>query len=633
MQAQIDELFEVGGTLLALVRVDERMYDAQLRSARLEQHDTDVSAAGDQWIAIGPRGSSPAEARERKRRRMPPVSPEQPAWQPYLIHFAATATPPISRHHPVAVTLTAGPVMMAARTLKAAALDVSRLQDTAFRTALCEALEAAGASEFASIIKAPVRLEPADQDCPLQIQRAVFTGAGIVLAGTLDRTAQTSIRVVTADLRCWTSQSQVVVHAQRSERTQPDNGEGEETDRFAFTAVLATRTNAATETFYLVTAAASGEDTVFYGPVTVTGAGDAQEAAQIVQTAFGPIQSLSRPLIDQIYRPVLALPASEARARRFDFGPAPDDAAPLSSIIIPFYGDAFFLNCVYHLQRVLGSGFELVLIVDDPRIWPEVYGRLSARQSSITIPTVLLQSAENYGYARANNLAFRAARGDVVFLMNSDILVLDPTALTEAADRIRTRCKAGDPETIIGFSLLYEDNSIQHIGMEFPQSPLVGNLRIADHPMKGLPFALYDGEATRRVPAVTGALLALSAHLYRQLEGFDTCYERGDFEDADLCLRARRLGAEIWVHVRSGLHHLERQSIRSMGDQSFREMITYLNCVTFNARWGTALSEQAESRGAAEPPAKPARRPISVRKRNAALAPLNASQAMRHPSS
>ncbi|MBM1171270.1 glycosyltransferase [Microvirga arabica] len=550
--------------------------------------------------------------------------------QPYLVGFAAAQ--PLSLQHPVTITLSVGPATVTARTIEVTALDVTRLQDEALRMALCQALRASGASEVASIVSAPVRIEPFDKGGSLHIRRAVRTGAGVVLDGSIDGMAQPDIRIVSADLRCGTMPSQVVLRARPSEGREDGQGEDGRTAGFNFTAVLATSASHATGAFYIVRIAATGEGTVFTGPLTATGPKDEQEAARLVRKAFGPIQSLPQPLIDQIYRPVLALPASEARARRFEFGPAPDGATPLSSIIIPFYGDAFFLNCVYHLQRVLGPGFELVLMVDDPRIWPEVYGRLSARQSSISIPTVLLQGNENYGYARANNVAFRAARGDVIFLMNSDVLILDPTGLTEAADAIRTRHKAREPEAIIGFSLLYEDHTIQHIGMEFPRSPLVGHLRIADHPMKGLPMALYEGENTRRVPAVTGALMALSSHLYRQLGGFDPRYERGDFEDADLCLRAQQIGAEVWLHVRPGLYHLERQSIRGMGDESFREMITHLNCVAFNARWGTHLSEQSEPRVAPQTLVRPARRPISVRKRNPAEASLKAPQAVRHHS-
>ncbi|MFD0463204.1 glycosyltransferase family 2 protein [Microvirga aerilata] len=336
---------------------------------------------------------------------------------------------------------------------------------------------------------------------------------------------------------------------------------------------------------------------------------DDNEALQVVRQAYGDLLALPTPVIDAVYRPLLAVPKNEALAKTFRFGPPTPEDEPVTSIVIPFYGDAFFLNCVYHLQRVLGPGFELVLVVDDPRIWPEIFAALSNRSTSITVPTVLLQNAENYGYGRANNLGFMAASGDVVFLMNSDILVMDSAPLEEAAEAIRARRAADEPELVVGFSLLYEDNTIQHIGMAFPTSSAVNNLHLADHPMKGLPFSLYRGESIRSAPAVTAALMGLSSDLYRALGGFDSVYERGDFEDADLCLRAEQLGAEVQVYVRSGLYHLERQSIPKMGDGDLRQMVTYMNCAEFNRRWQTRLSPQRAAR--------PARR-IQVRKRASA---------------
>jgi hypothetical protein len=119
----------------------------------------------------------------------------------------------------------------------------------------------------------------------------------------------------------------------------------------------------------------------------------------------------------------------------------------------------------------------------------------------------------------------------------------------------------------------------------------MGNLLVADHPMKGLPFEFYEGDTIRPAQAVTAALMALSKDLFQNLDGFDLRFERGDFEDADLCLRARQRGAEIQVHVHPGLYHLERQSIPAMGDHDIRAMVTYMNCAEFNRRWEAELSK------------------------------------------
>jgi GT2 family glycosyltransferase len=424
--------------------------------------------------------------------------------------------------------------------------------------------------------------------------------------------ADREVHVVTADLRGfvpkshWGIRRRLDVH----EHLASIGALRGASDRHGFAAVLPIEADDSIRELFFLECDHSRDQTTFYGPVPINPRKDDREALDIVRSTFGEIQSVPQELVDKVYRPFLALPKSEAFAKQFRFGPPVPKDEPVASIIIPFYGDAFFLNCVYHLQRVLRPGFELVLVVDDARIWPEIYGRLSSRSKSITIPTVLLQNAENYGFGRANNLGFMAASGDVVFLMNSDIMVTDPAPLHEAAEAIRARQEEGEPDLVVGFSLLYEDNTIQHIGMEFPQSLLVGGLHLADHPMKGLPFRLYRGDPVRRVPAVTAALMGLSSDLYGRLGGFDTVYERGDFEDADLCLRAEQLGAEMQVFVRPGLYHLERQSIPSMGDGDLRQMVTYMNCVAFNQRWASRLAPQPEASS------KPARR-FQVKKRAA----------------
>ena len=79
------------------------------------------------------------------------------------------------------------------------------------------------------------------------------------------------------------------------------------------------------------------------------------------------------------------------------------------------------------------------------------------------------------------------------------------TLSDEDLGHIRQRRRASKPELVAGFSLLYEDNTIQHIGMEFPRSSLMGDMYIADHPMKGLPFDFYEGETVRKAQAVTAA--------------------------------------------------------------------------------------------------------------------------------
>ena len=264
-------------------------------------------------------------------------------------------------------------------------------------------------------------------------------------------------------------------------------------------------------------------------------------------------------------------------------------AEPSHSVIVPLYGDAFFVSAIFHLQRILDASFELIVVCDDPRIAVRVTRLLESRRKSYRVPMTLLCPDRNLGYGPANNLGASAARGRVLFLVNSDVFVVDKAPLIEAGELILRQAAAGT-KTMVGFSLLFEDGTIQHIGMDFVRSASLGGLYIARHPLKGTPIDWYDGPSTRRVEAVTAALVGISRDMFGELGGFDPLFARGDFEDADLCLRAKTLGAEIRVHVRPGLYHFERQSFRHIAAAE-RSAITLANCRRFNRRWERQLGK------------------------------------------
>jgi GT2 family glycosyltransferase len=610
MPSHNDELFEIDGLLVACLCTEIPPTQLGSWSAKLEAPGASCSVPGMQWIEVD--RERDAQLRRSESSKRPSIRKARA--NSYLVVFTGADLVASCGESPVRVTLSSDLAPDTQLTLVSRPLSPERLRSPGFREALGRALQANGARGAASVLTASPQFGSSGDPSTFEITRLVLARAGLVLQGHGCFPRDHRIHIVTADLRSWANATQVAVRPEHPDQRQADAVTPEQPQR-SFTAVLARASHHRQDAFYVVIVDPTGANAVFHGPFSVTAEEDEPEAAQLVREGFGRIQDLTPEQIDAVYRPILALPRTQVRARRFEFGPPRASKQPLASIIIPLYGDAFFLNCIFHLQRILHPGYELIVVVDDPKLWPEVYGRIAARQSALTVHTILLQCAENYGYAQANNIGFMAAEGDVIFLMNSDVLVTNLAALDEAATTIREKQSAQQTEAIVGFSLLFEDDTIQHIGMEFPRSPQVGNLHVAEHPMKGLPVALYTGGTTRQVPAVTGALVGMSARLYQSLGGFDAVYERGDFEDADLCLRARASGAQIMLNVRLGLYHLERQSLRRMGDASFREMITYLNCVTFNHRWSASLSQQVPAHDGAPGPIAEERRAIRVRKR------------------
>ncbi|WP_157961282.1 glycosyltransferase family 2 protein [Microvirga flavescens] len=545
------------------------------------------------------KGAKTAGKKQATKLRARDVESPQKTLRTYLAVFAnSPATAQLSRKQPLQVLLQGRGDAAFQGTLPLTQIDLPQLAASNVAGLISAACRKAGREELATLLGASIQVKPASAFGPFYLDRTVMSGSAVVLEGWIANLSERAIHLVSGDLRSCVFRSSIAIKPRRDvhEHLRKADALTAASNEHGFFAVAPVADEESAREIYFLEISGNGATATFYGPVQTNFERNETEALNMVRNNAGDIQALPKEDIDRFYRPVLSVPKAAAQARKFHFGPAlPSDGRRLASIIIPFYGDAFFLNCVHHLQRVLDDSFELVIVVDDPRIWPEIYTGLTSRSTSITIPTTLLQNVENYGYGRANNLGFMAASGDVLFLMNSDIMVMDAAPLKRAAETIRERASNGEPEVVVGFSLLYEDDTIQHMGMSFPKSSLVGNLHLADHPMKGLPFSLYDGDLVRQVPAVTAALLGISSPLFGKLGGFDTVYERGDFEDADLCLRAAAMGADIELHVSAGLYHLERQSIPNMGSQDLRGMVTYMNCVEFNERWANRLAETAGS--------------------------------------
>jgi GT2 family glycosyltransferase len=177
----------------------------------------------------------------------------------------------------------------------------------------------------------------------------------------------------------------------------------------------------------------------------------------------------------------------------------------------------------------LGSDVELVLVDNaSPDDTPELLREWEDRA------TVILQDT-NTNFAGGNNAAARAARGEVLILLNNDTELLEP--LDALVDQVR------EPGVgIAGCRLLYPDGTIQHGGCAWAADPL-GRI---------LPFHLFQFEsgdlsaahATYDGDAVTGACLAIERALFVELGGFDEQYVNG-LEDMDLCVRARLSGHRV----------------------------------------------------------------------------------------
>ena len=155
-----------------------------------------------------------------------------------------------------------------------------------------------------------------------------------------------------------------------------------------------------------------------------------------------------------------------------------------------------------------------------------------------------------FNFAAMNNLGARHATGSVLVFINDDVEPLDSgwlTALLAHANRPGVAA--------VGARLVYPSGAIQHAGMVTGIMEGAGHLHrntFGSPYWNWLPF-------TRNVSAVTGACLAIRRQLFEELGGFDESFPV-NYNDVDLCLRARQAGYEVIVEPAALLRHYECQS-------------------------------------------------------------------------
>lgn len=264
-------------------------------------------------------------------------------------------------------------------------------------------------------------------------------------------------------------------------------------------------------------------------------------------------------LRDHVFPCLAALQDRSARNGAIDtvtqYGSPPP--TPEVSIIVPLYGRIDFVE--HQLAQFVNdpdfSDVELIYVLDSPELAESLRVMAPAlfELYGVAFRTVILKT--NLGFAGANAQGVSCASGRLLLLLNSDVLPDRPgwlTTMTEFHDRTP---KLG----AVGPKLIYEDMSIQHAGMYFARVPGTKYWENI-HYFKGLHRSFAPANATRIVPAVTGACLLISRQLWELVGGLKGVYVQGDFEDSDLCLRLKERGFDCWYLAEVELFHLEGQS-------------------------------------------------------------------------
>ena len=302
-----------------------------------------------------------------------------------------------------------------------------------------------------------------------------------------------------------------------------------------------------------------------------------------------PPQHVDETLLADVLAPVIADLHDRARSgtnepRIHQIGqPLP---RPKASVVIPLYRALDFLRfqiAAFAMDPWFRQNAELIYVLDSPEQAAEVEHVIGGLHLVYGLPVLLAVMERNGGYARACNAGAALARGDVLALVNSDVVPVAPGWLEALVARLSGRRRIG----AVGPKLLFEDGSLQHAGMYFERDHRGRWLN--HHYYKGMPRFYAPATEERLVPAVTGACLVMSRTLFETVGGFTEDYVIGDYEDSDLCLKITAADRRILYAADVELYHLERKSMTLSSDY-MKGVAWQYNCALHASRWGDRIA-------------------------------------------
>ena len=234
----------------------------------------------------------------------------------------------------------------------------------------------------------------------------------------------------------------------------------------------------------------------------------------------------------------------------------------LTIIVVNWNTREMTLDCIRSVyQQTHDTSFELIVVDNGSE-------DQSAEAIRREYPQVrLLDEKVNHGFAVANNIAAAIARGRRLLLLNSDTVVLD-----RAIDRIWTFAESCPDAGVWGGRTVWGDGSLNPTSAWVAQSTwsvacfAFGLTRL--FPRSNFfnveAMGAWGRDSVREVDIVTGCFLMIDTDLWRRLDGFDARYFMYG-EEADLCLRAKDVGARPMVDSGSDDHPLWRRQRHHAG--------------------------------------------------------------------
>jgi len=223
------------------------------------------------------------------------------------------------------------------------------------------------------------------------------------------------------------------------------------------------------------------------------------------------------------------------------------------SIIIVYYGEKKSLSGLLRSIQKNRPKFNLEIIVVNNKAGENI----KAYFKKYNFVKSIIESGKNLGYGRGNNLGAKSAKGEYLFIINTDIEVI-----------------AKSIDILVSFLDGHVDTAIVAPNLQYPNGNLLENIGSRTlTPLRGI-FALsfinkifpnnsiskcyflkdISKNKLREVDTVPGTAFLIRKSVFDNVGGFDNNFFLY-FEEFDLCKRVRDLGWKIIIDPKAVVVH------------------------------------------------------------------------------
>jgi len=209
----------------------------------------------------------------------------------------------------------------------------------------------------------------------------------------------------------------------------------------------------------------------------------------------------------------------------------------VSIIIVNFNGEHLLEKCLSSLQKITYKNFEIIIV--DNNSSDQSVQLVKNKFHNVKI----IQLDKNYGFAEANNIGAKKAKGQFFLFLNNDTTI-DPTFLNKLVNASKQ-----DKKIAICQSLLLTPT---------------GEIESSGDFINSIGFAFHSKEKPNEETSILsarGASMLVKKNAFFDLGGFDKEFF-ASFEDVDLGWRAWIFGYKVVIVPSSVVYHEGGQTVK-----------------------------------------------------------------------